>query len=133
MNTLQLDGWQLDYFTGLALGHEMLISNDGTGPAYIGSRTDTPFEPSCRAMDMHHVLLRMASVLRGADGNKDWMARAAGCSTFARGPDPAVAVCRALVLHVFGLRVELPSGQTGTDSVSYKNDSVSDACDDLFA
>lgn len=120
LDTLQLDGWHLDYFTGLALGYEMEIPNSGAGPAYRKGWGHRSFAPTFNGIsaDLHPVLLKMTTLMRGADGNTDWMARAERCFHFARGNTPAVAMCRALVLSIFGKTVLLP---------------VADDCEDLFA
>lgn len=117
LDTLTLDGWHLDYFTGLALGYEMLISNYGAGPAYRADRTTSAFEPISNPYDLMPVLLQMRSIMRGPDGKDDWMVRADGCFDFARADALPVAVCRALVLGHFGATVSLPGD---------------DSCEDLF-
>lgn len=118
LDTLTLDGWQLDYFTGMALGYAMLISNNGAGPAYRANRQQSAYEPSNNSHhDLMPVLLAMRSIMRGPDGKDDWMVRADGCFDFARADALPVAVCRALVLHTFGVSVSLPGA---------------DSCEDLF-
>ncbi len=130
LDVLTLDGWRLDYFTGLALGYEMLISLSDV--AYKVGGDD--FSPTADGQDLMPVLLRMRTVMKGADGNTDWMARAEGCEVFARGPLPEIAICRALVLSKFGEIVKLPCGALRVSVSSYKNDSdVADNCEDLFA
>ena len=107
LDTLTLDGRQLDRYTGLALGYEMF---DGH-----------PFTPTTSYDDLSVVLLQMRSVSRGPDGKNDWMVRADGCMLFARSTSLPVAVCRALVLAKFGAYICLPVAV------------APDACEDLFA
>jgi hypothetical protein len=125
LNTLELEGWPLDFFTGKALGHEMLVSNGGGGPAYLAGHPRQAFEPSRRPDHLHQVLLRMTTVLRHTPGGKPetWQARAIGSERFAGDVELPVAVCRALVLHVFGNTVDAPEGVAP----------AADECEDLFA
>ena len=118
LDVLTLDGWQLDYFTGLALGHDMLISNDGAGPAYLAHRTTSAFSPSVlNDSDLMPVLQKMRVIMKSA-WQGEWLARADGCNAYATGTSLAQAVCRALVLGRWGSTVEL------VGSV--------DLCEDLF-
>lgn len=118
----QLEGWQLDYATGLALGYKMLYSDGGTGPAYRDDRTDRAYQPAESPDDLYAVLLRMSSILhRHVEGSPPvWFARAEGVGiSFASGSSIGIAVCRALVWRVLGVVVDLP-------------DLPIDDCGDLF-
>ena len=119
LHTLTLDGWQLEYFTGLALGYEMVIANEGAGPAYLAVSQFRAYEPTRNPTDLFAVLMEMASVMQCATRGERWSARAVGHHTFAHGETLSVAVCRALVLRKFGLTVSLPGAVDG--------------CEDLFA
>ena len=124
LDTLTLTGWQLDYFTGLALGHGMLISNDGAGPAYLADSQFRAYEPSRNPTDLFAVMQRMATMIQMGTAGKQstmWTARAVGSTLFAADPALSVAVCRALVLSVLGPVVSLPGVTCVAD------------CGDLFA
>lgn len=132
LDTLQLDGWQLDYFAGKALGNKMLISNDGAGPAYLATDTSQAFEPCSRPDHLYPVLLRMKTILAPASEGKPWEARAAGSDKFAAGATIEQAVCRALVLKVFGPTVEMRDVSALAEGPTPAPDTPA-ACDDLFA
>ena len=129
-----LDGWRLDYFTGLALGYEMLIPNNGAGPAYLARCTGRAFEPSRNLSDAEPVLARIRTLMQRT-GPDLWQARANECSEFANGDMPTVAMCRALVLHKLGAEVSLPGKSAASPRIScadsYQSDSAD--CEDLFA
>ena len=122
LDVLTLDGWRLDYYTGQALGYEMLVSNDGAGPAYRADRTNSAFTPTLDPRDLMPALKKMDTVLhlvrRGV-----WHARAAGRTVCGEGPTVDTAVCRALVMSVLGVTV--PSLGVGAG--------VGAGCEDLFA
>ncbi len=120
LDVLTLDGWLLDYFTGLALNCDMVVSNGGAGPAYRAKDLTRAFEPCLIPNDMLPVLNKMTTVLRMPGSG--WQARAYGSSTFADGPTVSVAVCRALVVGEFGVNVPHPA------PVAVPAD-----CEDLFA
>lgn len=103
LDVLTLDGWPLDHYTGLALGYEMLASNDGVGPAYWAFDTSRAYSPTEIAYDLMPVLQQMATVLQMEPGR--WQARATGCNVFGVGSTVSVAVCRALVVARMGLVV----------------------------
>lgn len=126
LDTLQLDGWQLAYFTGLAMGYPMQMSTPGPDDQV----------PTVGGIELLPVLLKMRTVMKGADGKAAWMARAEGCEEFARGDSPAVAMCRALILVKFGKTVVLHGAQMDMGVCSYTNDSMTPGatdCEDLFA
>lgn len=91
LDTLTLDGQQLDYFTGLAMGYEMF---DGH-----------PYKPSLGGNDLTDVLLKMRVIMKGA-WRGEWLARADGCNAYATAQTLPVAVCRAVVLGRWGSTVE---------------------------
>ena len=124
LDTLTLDGWQLDYFTGLALGYDMQVSL-----SEVAYRTASSFSPTRGDSDLMPVLMRMQTIMQ-MSRLEPWQARAKGCSAFAGGESLPVAVCRALVLGRWGSTVELAATPGGDCVGSYVNDSNS--CEDLF-
>lgn len=111
LDVLTLDGQQLDYFTGLALGYEMF-----DGHPYKPSLGDNDmYKPSLGGNDLTDVLLKIRVIMKGARCG-EWLARADGCNAYATAQTLPVAVCRAVVLGRWGSTVELV-----------------DLCEDLFA
>lgn len=116
LNTSDLTDAPLAYFTGKALGYTMSEPSGGT--VYAMGVYAEAFDPQHNPSHLLLILPRIATVLQQQTGDVVlWYARAKDFNQFANSPEMPAAVCRALILSVFGATVTLPAADT---------------CDDLF-